>query len=400
MPEPWERYSGSDEDPDLRTKRAIGKFVAGKKPNKKKKTDRKTIYRDDDGKPVSLETVDAMDRIQAANKQEAESLELSLPRAKPRGAEGQKIRQQQPETSGQRRPLPTIKQSNNQTIIRQAPRSTETDPRSTGALGPQRITPPLNRSAIELNRQQAETRLAEAADAGFEDGAPINDLPIEGGRVFLELEPQEPFITEGERELERQRKMLEVQRGLITPEGPRTGAPEAEAPQESGRAKTGIRRAGPPGMPAAAAQQIAFQAQLSADRAVEAKTREAKEQASIKERAAAARQRIGRLRQLGVLFSQAVAGGPAGFAAFVGTINGIAVKQYLAPKANIPPLFPPTSKPSLILTAFTVLLDLLLVCASLIVIVIPIALIITVVFASLNFSIFGIIYGIFAALFQ
>ena len=277
---------------------------------------------------------------------------------------------------------------------------------ASGAPGPQRIVPPLNNAAFELNRQQAEARLAEAEEAAeMENGAAIAaaDLPIEEGRVFLELEPQRPFVTESELERARQQKALEIQRQfLVTAPGTPSAAVSEPEAAESRQIEATPKR--PAAAPQAYAQQIAMQAELAAGRTAAARDDERQRMKSALESIA----RVQRLRETATQTYEAIrlliqafsVETVVAFFTLIFDMNVKTLKQFVASKLEFPPLYFKTSKPSMPLTMATGCLDFALLILLVIGIGIPVTIIVTVVFVFLKFPILQMIWGIFTALFS
>lgn len=274
-----------------------------------------------------------------------------------------------------------------------------------GQMGPQRLAPTLSTAALELNRQQAEARLAEASQN--EVAAPaVADLPIEGGRVFLELKQERPYETEEQREQQRQQKMLDVQHQFISAEAPSAaGAKTAEevAPTEEPTApEAGRRKQAEAGQKAYAQQMIVQAAELQAGQAAAKSAAEEQARAAAKSAAAsaAAATEDFRFKQQVIRIGTQFAASPSIAAFFTGLLdlNVMGAKLLVGSKVDIPFLYTKTSKPHTGFLAAVAFFDIMIFASSFIVTGLILILVTTLVFAVVKFGIFQIIYGIYASL--
>ena len=367
-----------------RAKQALNKV--GAKPAKRARPSHLKLVRPPKEEATVLTAIEAMNRMRAANDN-----------ASPKDPKTGERTMPPPAGMAQRGPRPAGWPTTPPPSSRSA----------SGTPGPQRIVPPLNNAAFELNRQQAEARLAETeAAAETDDSAAVAaaDLPIEEGRVFLELEPQRPFVTEEERERARQQAMLEIQRQVLvtTPSGKPAESNEAEPEAaESRQIESKTKR--PAAAPQAYAQQIAMQAELAAEKTASARADEQQRMKSAVESIA----RVQRLRETATQTYEAIrlliqafsVETVVAFFTLILDMNVKTIKQFIAAKLEFPPFYFRTSKPSMALTMATGCLDFALLFLLVLGIGIPVTIIVTVILVFVKYDVFRVIYGFFAALF-
>ncbi len=390
---PARKHDADEDRASSRSRRALRGVGAHARANKKNASHLHLVGSAPEAShpPTGVEALEALNRLRAANDTTALERDHDAP-PPPSPSPAMQDNRATPHS-----PIPAPRLSN-PTATR--PVNTPTRHRL-GAVGPQRSSPLGN--ALQLHQELARDRMN--ADEGGPGQAATQDLPIEsGGRVFLETDvrPYSHDQTEQELEANRQRALSAIAETLISSE--RESRPSAT---ETGQAEPQERSSQIASAPRAVDQQFAYQVQLQTAQIQESLQQEQRQEAndaetkSAAEAAKASVEKIKELRENIRLGMQALSVETVvTFFTLLLDANVKVVKQFIAPKANIPFLYHKTSKPNIPLTMAVGCLDLAIFSGIIASMAIALGVLMLVFLPAVLFNIFTIIYGIYAALFS